>query len=277
MMPRCWIPLTLYSALLACSGASHQASGAGYDRDAALAPYDAGGAADAAPRHGEKDSGPPRDGSSAGDDAASAREDAGGAALPADGHYPCRADGDGITSAVFVNRCASPLHVRGSDIEGATVPAGAYVCRDLGTATEQLSAKRYWGYLADDPGPEHYTLAEFTFNTDFHDFDWYDISHVDAINLTMQIVPLDRPSCDSLTCSDPALLNDCPAVGRDTNAQGQLIACVSPDRDNGNSPVALHFESCDDAYAWSGDDQHGDDPSPVRACAGEDWLIAFCP
>jgi hypothetical protein len=35
--------------------------------------------------------------------------------------------------------------------------------------------------------------------------------------------------------------------------------------------------SCDDAYAWSGDDQHGDDPTPVRACAGEDWAIAFCP
>jgi hypothetical protein len=43
------------------------------------------------------------------------------------------------------------------------------------------------------------------------------------------------------------------------------------------SPVALYFEACDDAYAWSGDDQKGDDPSPMRACAGEDWQISFCP
>jgi hypothetical protein len=55
------------------------------------------------------------------------------------------------------------------------------------------------------------------------------------------------------------------------------VACVSPDRNDAVSPVALYFESCDDAYAWSGDDQKGDDPSPVRACAGEDWQITFCP
>ncbi|HEY6880506.1 MAG TPA: thaumatin family protein [Polyangiales bacterium] len=198
-------------------------------------------------------------------------------AAPAEGTYPCRKDGDGTTTAVFVNRCRSPLHMRGSDIEGATIPTGEYVCRNLGGSKQTLSAKRYWGYLADDPGAEHYTLAEFTFNTDFNDFDWYNISHVDAHNLTMQIVPLDRAKCDTLICSNPGLLNDCPAAGRDTNAKGELIACVSPDRDDGDSPVAKHFESCNDAYAWSGDDQHGSDPSPVRACAGDDWAIVFCP
>ena len=194
-----------------------------------------------------------------------------------DGDFPCRAEADGTTTAVFVNRCASPLEIRGSDIEGATVAPGGHVCRNLGTATEVLSAKRYWGFIGEDPGGEHHTLAEFTFNTDFNDFDWYNISHVDAHNLPMQIVPLDRESCVTLTCSDPALLTDCPAVGRYTGAGDTLISCVSPDRDNANSPVALYFESCDDAYAWSGDDQHGDDPSPVRACAGEDWAIVFCP
>jgi Thaumatin family len=194
-----------------------------------------------------------------------------------DGTYDCRSEADGRTTAVFVNRCSAPLQVRGSDIEGGTVASGAYVCRDLGSAEESLPAKRYWGFLTEDPGAEHHTLAEFTFNTDFQDFDWYNISHVDAHNLTMQIVPLDRPDCKTLTCSDPKLLTECPAVGRQTDGQGQLISCVSPDRDNGNSEVALHFEACDDAYAWSGDDQNGDDPSPVRACAGEDWAIVFCP
>ena len=42
---------------------------------------------------------------------------------PPDGSYPCRADGDGKTTAVFINRCGSALEVRGSDIEGATVEA----------------------------------------------------------------------------------------------------------------------------------------------------------
>lgn len=196
---------------------------------------------------------------------------------PPDGTYPCRANGDGKTTLVFINRCSETLTVRGSDIPNATVAAGAFSCQDIGTDEETLSAKRYWGYLSVDPGAEHHTLAEFTFNTDFHDFDWYNISHVDAHNLTMQVAPLDRTSCQSLTCADTSLLTDCPAIGRQTDGEGELIACVSPDRDNATSPVALHFESCEEGYAWSGDDQHGTDKSPVRACAGEDFAIVFCP
>lgn len=196
---------------------------------------------------------------------------------PPDGTYPCRANGDGKTTLVFINRCASALTVRGSDIPNSTVNSGTFTCQDIGTAEETLSAKRYWGFLGEDPGAEHHTLAELTFNTDFHDFDWYNISHVDAHNLTMQIAPLDRENCDSLTCASTSLLTDCPAVGRQENGEGELISCVSPDRDNASSVVAQHFESCDEGYAWSGDDQHGDDPSPVRACAGEDFAIVFCP
>ena len=188
----------------------------------------------------------------------------------------CQATGDGKTTLVFVNRCAKPLTVRGSDMEEGQLAPGASLCRDIGTATEDLPAKRYWAFAGDDPGNEHYTLAEFTFNTDFNDFDWYNISHVDAFNLPMQIVPLDEPDCKSLTCADD-LLEDCPAVGQDRDESGNVVVCVSPDRDDGESEVALYFESCDDAYAWSGDDQHGDDPSPVKACAGEDWQISFCP
>jgi hypothetical protein len=199
-----------------------------------------------------------------------------GASEP-NGDYPCRAAGDGKTTAVFVNRCVGAVEVRGSDIEDARVDPGAFVCRDLGTADELLESKRYWGFIGQDPGAEHHTLAELTFNTDFNDFDWYNISHVDAHNLPMSIIPLDQADCDTLTCADPALLADCPEVGRWVDDQGELVSCVSPERDNPTSPVALYFESCDDGYAWSGDDQQGDDPSPVRACAGEDWAIVFCP
>lgn len=188
----------------------------------------------------------------------------------------CRSDGDGRTTLVFVNRCRAAVTVRGSDIEAASVAAGDFVCVDIGSAAEELPSKRYWGFTGADPGAEHHTLAEFTFNTDFNDFDWYNISHVDAFNLPMQIVPVERPDCATLTCADD-LVAGCPDEGRFEDENGELVACVSPDRDNGGSPVALYFESCDDAYAWSGDDQNGDDPSPVRACAGEDWDIVFCP
>jgi hypothetical protein len=188
----------------------------------------------------------------------------------------CRSDGDDRTTLVFVNRCPVPITVRGSEIEDASVAAGEFVCRDIGSAAEELSSKRYWGFSGEDPGAEHHTLAEFTFNTDFNDFDWYNISHVDAFNLPMQIVPVARPDCATLTCADD-LLGACPEAGQFKADDGEVVACVSPDRDDGTSPVAEYFESCDDAYAWSGDDQNGDDPSPVRACAGEDWDIVFCP
>ena len=69
----------------------------------------------------------------------------------------------------------------------------------------------------------------------------------------------------------------CPEIGRYEDSAGHLTSCVSPDRDNRESTIARYFESCDDAYAWSGDDANGTDPSPVRACAGEDWEITFCP
>ena len=201
----------------------------------------------------------------------------GSAGAPANpGKADCAHEGDGRTTLVFVNGCSTTLTFRGSDIEGGTLAPAASRCVEIGSDVEPLSSKRYWGFRAEDPGPEHHTLAEFTFNTDFHDFDWYNISHVDAFNLPLQILPLARPHCQALTCADD-LASDCPAVGRLEDSKGELIACVSPDRDDPMSPVALHFESCDDAYAWSGDDQQGDDPSPMKACAGEDWQISFCP
>jgi hypothetical protein len=201
---------------------------------------------------------------------------AGAAGEASDGTIDCRMDGDGKTTLVFVNGCTAPLTFRGSDIDGGTLAPGAHACVDIGSDVEALSAKRYWGFLGEDPGAEHHTLAEFTFNTDFNDFDWYNISHVDAFNLPLQIVPVARDKCQTLTCAED-LLPGCPDVGKYEDGAGDVLACVSPARDDGNSEVALYFEQCDDAYAWSGDDQNGDDPSPVRACAGEDWDLVFCP
>ncbi len=199
-----------------------------------------------------------------------------GGELPDPDAIDCRQDGDGTTTLVFVNGCAGSLSVQGSELDEQSIEPGEYVCVDIGSAAETLSSKRYWGFVGDDPGPERHTLAEFTFNTDFNDFDWYNISHVDAHNLPMQIVPVARPDCEWLTC-EQSWLDSCPDEGKTLDDSGQVVSCVSPERDNPDSPVVQFFESCDDAYAWSADDQQGDDPSPMRACAGEDWDIVFCP
>ena len=200
----------------------------------------------------------------------------GGAPTSNGGGANCARPGDGRTTLLFVNGCDAPVTFRGSDIDDGVLAPGAASCVDIGSDVEELSSKRYWGFRGRDPGAEHHSLAEFTFNTDFNDFDWYNISYVDAFNLPLQITPLERPKCKVLTCATN-LLPECPSVGRFEDSQGELVACVSPNRDDAMSPVALYFESCDDAYAWSGDDQKGDDPSPMRACAGEDWQISFCP
>lgn len=208
----------------------------------------------------------------------SAGADATGGSGPVPGNeaIDCRTEGDGKTTLVFVNRCAGTLEYAGSDIAGGTLEPGQFRCVDIGSDVEPLNAKRYWGWIGENPGAGRHSLAEFTFNTDFHDFDWYNISYVDAFNLPMQIVPVARPDCETLTCSED-LLPGCPDVGVHRDSTGTATSCVSPDRNDPESPVARYFEQCDDAYAWSGDDQHGSDPSPVRACAGEDWDIVFCP
>jgi hypothetical protein len=192
------------------------------------------------------------------------------------GAIDCRNEGDGKTTLVFVNDCSQTLTFRGSDIAGGTLAPGAFACVDVGTSTETLSSKRYWGWVGTDPGSGRYTLAEFTFNTDFYSLDWYDISHVDAHNLPMAIRPSERAKCRELSCPQDFLAS-CPAVGQFRDEAGNLISCVSPNRDDPNNTVVLLFEQCDDAYAWSGDDQKGTDPSPMIGCEVEDFDIVFCP
>jgi hypothetical protein len=188
------------------------------------------------------------------------------------GPVTCRSAGDGVSTVSFVNQCDGVLSFRGSDIEGGDLAPGEHACRDVGSDVESIPAIRFWGFIGEDPGGEKHTLAELTLNTDFNDFDWFNISHVDAHNLPMQIVAVDMPECRVLTCAD-SLLEDCPEVGKLYDGDSNLISCYSPDRDNPDSEVAQYFEAgCADAYSWSGDDFDS-----VVACAGEDYDVIFCP
>jgi hypothetical protein len=207
-----------------------------------------------------------------GNASAGAGGSSGGTAGPNVGPIACRATGDDKSTITLVNKCTQALSFRGSDIDGGELQPGEHACRDVGSATESIPAIRYWGFIGEDPGGEKHTLAELTLNTDFNDFDWYNISHVDAHNLPMQVEAVDMPDCRVLTCAE-SLLEGCPAEGQLHGTGGELISCFSPNRDDPNSVVAQYFEaSCDDAYSWSGDDSES-----VAACAGEDFDVVFCP
>lgn len=183
----------------------------------------------------------------------------------------CAVRGDNRTTLVFENHCEDSLTFEGSNIDSGVLAPGGAECRHLGSATEEISSVRFWGYIGENPGGEHHTLAEMTLNTDFYDFDWYNISHVDAHNLPMAIIPLEISDCRSLVCEEN-LLSECPDEGK-FYLNGTLVSCVSPDRDNPDSAVAVYFEAhCKDAYSWS-----GDDADSMAACAGEDYAIVFCP
>jgi hypothetical protein len=212
--------------------------------------------------------------SSGGSNGVGAATSSGGASGASNGVGPitCRVKGDNKSTLSFINNCSARLSFSGSKIESGELLHGEHACRDVGNASESLPALRYWAFTTTDPGNEKRTLAELTLNTDFNDFDWYNISHVDAHNLPMQIVAVDMNKCRTLTCAK-SLLADCPSEGQLRDDSGNIISCFSPNRDDPNSVVAQYFEaSCDDAYSWSGDDKES-----VVACAGEDYDIVFCP
>jgi hypothetical protein len=198
---------------------------------------------------------------------------AAGARAPFDlARVDCLGQGDGKTTVALVNHCREHLSFAGSQNQTGELEPEQFACRDVGNATDTLSAIRYWGWTAPDPGLGKHTLAEFTFNTTFNMFDWYNISHVDASNLPMQIAAAAQPKCRTLTCAT-SLLPGCPAVGQYKDAAGDVTSCVSPEPNNPQSVVARYFDqACADAYSWSGDDKDS-----VVACAGEDYYIVFCP
>ncbi|WP_434390701.1 RICIN domain-containing protein [Melittangium boletus] len=209
------------------------------------------------------------------------RVDGGSTTPPPSSGTGCLARGDGRTNLRFINRCSFPVTFAGNNITGGDLASGAEACRNLGSTTEMMLTKRYWGFRkGEDPGFEHHSLAEFGFNEVFYQYnswDWFNLSHVDAVNLPLKIVPYDLAggtTCNGQTRSCPMdILAGCPDVGKLRNAAGQVIACVSRDRDNPNSPVARHFDAmCSQSYSWS-----GDDAGPMAACNAEDFDIVFCP
>ncbi|XXY21448.1 RICIN domain-containing protein [Sorangium sp. So ce216] len=186
---------------------------------------------------------------------------------------------DGNTTLRFINRCAFNVNFAGNNIQGGLLSPSGEACRTIGTNTDHMISKRYWGVReGHDPGDEHRSLAEFGFNEHFSSYtswDWFNLSHVDANNLPLKIVPHEvggGSTCAAQTRSCPMdLLAGCPEVGKLRNPAGEVIACVSHDRDNPNSPVAKYFDAaCSQSYSWSGDD------SAMAACNAGDFDIIFC-
>ena len=192
----------------------------------------------------------------------------------------CLVANDGQTSLRFINKCSFDIDFAGNNITGGSLGVGQESCRTIGSITAYMPTKRYWGFRkGEDPGFERRSLAEFGFNEVFYSYtswDWFNLSHVDAHNLPLKIVPYDvagGTTCSGQTRSCPQnLLTNCPAVGQLRNAAGQIISCWSPERDNPNSVVAKYFDAgCSQSYSWSGDD------SVMAACNAEDFDIIFCP
>jgi hypothetical protein len=192
----------------------------------------------------------------------------------------CAVANDGKTTLRFINRCSTEVNFAGSGITGGLLGTGQEACRTVGSTTAHMVSMRYWGFRkGEDPGFEHHSLAEFGFNEQFYSYnswDWFNLSHVDAHNLPLKIVPHELgggTTCSGQTRSCPMdLLANCPAEGQWRNATGKVISCVSRDRDNPNSVVARYFDAaCSQSYSWSGDD------SVMAACNAEDFDIIFCP
>jgi hypothetical protein len=187
---------------------------------------------------------------------------------------------DGQTTLRFINKCSFEVNFAGNNITGGLLGTGQEACRSIGSVTTYMPTKRYWGFRrGEDPGFEHHSLAEFGFNEVFYSYtswDWFNLSHVDAHNLPLKIVPYElggTTTCSGQTRSCPMdLLPNCPPEGQYRNAAGKVISCVSHDRDNPNSVVARYFDAaCSQSYSWSGDD------SVMAACNAEDFDIVFCP
>ena len=205
-------------------------------------------------------------------DPVSAAGSSAGATNPPASSIDCRAAGDGRSTVTLINECTGELSFRSSAGAAGDLKPGAHVCLQVGDVKDAIASTEYWGFIGKDPGDRRHTLAVINLNTTFNDFDWYDISHVDAFNLPVQIVPVAAPNCRTLTCAQN-LLPNCPSEAVIKDVSGEIVACVNPDANDATSVVAQYFKkNCPDAYSWT-----GDSASSLASCVGEDYDIIFCP
>jgi hypothetical protein len=137
------------------------------------------------------------------------------------------------------------------------------------------------------------TLAEFTLGNGTA-ADYYDVSLVDAFNLPMTITPQGGSGCVTAGCSGN-LLPGCPSELQDTDASGNVVACLSACTKFGGdeacctgsansvsacnpaaAPVdsASYFKSgCPDSYSYA-----YDTVTAAFACQGASgYVITFLP
>lgn len=147
---------------------------------------------------------------------------------------------------------------------------------------------------ADDPA----SLAEFKFNNNNDDIDYYDVSFVDGFNLPVSIEPimiqgldafeqLDSKHCRLSVCDS---LPVCPEDLKELDDAGNFIACNSACSKHGKDEYCCtgdfnSAETCDtnyyantikdtcpDSYSYA-----FDDATSVYGCKANAYKIIFCP
>jgi hypothetical protein len=230
---------------------------------------------------------------------------------------------DGIRQFVFINKCAQTVWV---GAYGAPVPEGGGFRLDAGQSHTMVIpggkwTGRFWGrtgcgfdaggagscetgdcgaklMCGGATGKTPATLAEFTMGDGGVNPDFYDLSLVDGYNLPMGIAPLEGTYTKSpgaaYDCLIPSCTHDlnatCPAELRQTNAAGQVVACLSAcerfksdefccagahDQPATCPPFSFSKtfkEACPTAYSYA-----YDDATSTFTCKGEDYAIWFCP
>ncbi len=179
--------------------------------------------------------------------------------------------GNGNVEIDFYNHCPFPVRV-GQNGVGEIQYLEPYQAREhwIGNDAGQHLALAYYAYKADAfPGFGHMSLAEFSFNTDWHRLDFYNVSLVDGYNLPIDIAPIGT-ACNATGCNVD-LNPGCPESQR-IYKDGWVIACSKfGDRDTPWNPAAQYFaNACSDVYSWSKDD------SKVEGCDGQDYVVTFC-
>lgn len=179
---------------------------------------------------------------------------------------------DGKATIVFKNQCKNTIRVgRMGSGDFATLRPGQKTERNVTRDGKYRPSLAYYGYkVGQHPGHGNMSLGEFTLNPGGGKVDYYDVSFVDAFNLPMTIRALAK-SCPVAGCTK-RLLDHCPNQNR-LKKNGKTISCTKwNDKDNPNNAAARYFENkCPKAYSWSKDDD------ATKGCAGQDYVLTFCP